>query len=217
MRIGLIILALAFLGTKTWAQAPVNYSVESKKDSITRTRDSLQSKPFVPKARSSKVYVPDSTHSPHKAFIRSAILPGWGQVYNHKIWKVPIVYGGLITLAWVGAWNQTHYRNTLAEAKARRNGTVSTGPYAALPGTADNFFTYASGYQRDFQLCILGFVGVWGINCIDAYIDAKFIHSYSIDNNLSFRITPSVINQQTYAYNSVGNYLPALKLTLAFK
>src|ERR1700744_4425691 len=47
---------------------------------------------------------------PQKATIRSAIIPGWGQIYNHKYWKVPIVYGGLVTIALIFNYNLKEYK-----------------------------------------------------------------------------------------------------------
>jgi hypothetical protein len=60
-------------------------------------------------------------------------------------------------------------------------------------------------------------LGAWGIQAIDAYIDAKFKHSYTMDNNLSIKIRPGMIGQPFYASNSLGSYAPALTITLTLK
>jgi hypothetical protein len=52
---------------------------------------------------------------------------------------------------------------------------------------------------------------------IDAYIDAKFIRSYTMDNNLSFKITPTVMDQPSYAFTNSNSYIPAVKITFTFK
>ena len=57
-------------------------------------------------------------------------------------------------------------------------------------------------YRRNRDLGILGIIGGWGIQMIDAYIDAKFIRSYTMDNNLSFKVSPAVISQPVYAFNT---------------
>jgi hypothetical protein len=112
-------------------------------------------------------------------------------------------------------WNQQQYHIFIKEAKIRRDGGTSTGPYAGYAGSYQDFFDAAAADQRNFQLCILGAVGLWGINCVDAYIDAKFIHSYSVDNNLTIRVAPTLMNQPVYALNNNG-YIPGIKLTLGF-
>src|SRR3569833_1196015 len=68
------------------------------------------------KVHKEKVYHPDTTHSPHKAVIRSLIIPGWGQIYNHRIWKVPIIYGVLGSLGVAFVFNAQNYSLFLALA-----------------------------------------------------------------------------------------------------
>ncbi|OKS87995.1 hypothetical protein RG47T_3459 [Mucilaginibacter polytrichastri] len=205
-------MALSF---NAMAQKPDFGTTRNSKDSLNRSKDSVSSKPFVPNAFNAKVYHPDSLHSPHKAFIRSAILPGWGQVYNRKYWKLPIIYGGFTLLGIAIVWNHQQYNIFIKEAKIRRDGGVSTGPYKNSTASYQDFFDAAAADQRNLQLSILGVVGVWGINCIDAYIDAKFIHSYSVDNNLTIKVAPTMLNQPVYAINNNG-YIPGIKLTLGF-
>jgi hypothetical protein len=215
MRIWFILFALVALSFNAMAQKPDFGTTRSAKDSLNRVRDSISSKPFVPKASTTKVYHPDSLHIPHKAFVRSAMVPGWGQVYNHKWWKVPLIYGGFASFGYYLVINNQDYHDYVTEAKIRRDGGVSKGKYASYSGTYQDFFNAAAGSQRNFQLCIFGILGVWGINCVDAYIDAKFIHSYSVDNNLTFKVTPTMLNQPVYALNNNG-YIPGVKLTLGF-
>jgi hypothetical protein len=217
MRNWFIFLALALCSLNALAQKPDLGTPRNSKDSLNRVRDSISSKPFVPKASNDKIYHPDSLHSPHKAFIRSAIIPGWGQVYNHRYWKLPIIYGGFGLLGYAIVWNQQQYHILIKEAKFRQNGSsgYSGGQYQYVSGGAQQFFDAAAADQRNFQLSIFGTVALWGINCIDAYIDAKFIHSYSVDNNLTFKVAPTLVNPPVYALNNNG-YIPGLKLTLAF-
>jgi len=189
-------------------------------------RDSLRSKAFSPSVVDEKVYHPDSTHKPSKAVMHSLIIPGWGQIYNKKWWKVPIVYGGLGLIGWAYAFNQTNYKENLAIAQYRKRGYVPNPnddyyelyQQYALYGYSDAAINDAvRGYRRYRDISVLGFVGMWGIQVIDAYIDAKFIHSYTMDNNLSFRITPQFINQPMYAYSSAGAYIPGLKVTFTIR
>lgn len=173
------------------------------------------------KVHKEKVYHPDTTHSPHKAVIRSLIIPGWGQIYNHRIWKVPIIYGVLGSLGVAFVFNAQNYSLFLALAKDRNHLTVPKpgdpeyDAYNRYSQVSDQqIYDVKDAYRRDRDLCILGTLLFWGINTIDAYIDAKFIHSYTLDNNFSMHITPSLLNQPTYAQSSLKSYIPGIKLTV---
>jgi hypothetical protein len=207
------------LSTALFAQQPDTVKI-NKTDLQNRRQDSITSKPFVPKVRGEKVYHPDSTHSPHKAVMRSLKLPGLGQVYNHQWWKVPLIYGGLGALGYYTAYNYSEYQNLSKEARARRDGNseyLKTSKYANITGTSDIFQNAANSASRNYQLCILGIAAVWGVNIIDAYIQAKFQHSYSMDNNLGLKITPGLISQPLYAFNNIGTFTPVLKVTFTLK
>jgi len=208
------------------AQKPEIPVKKSKADSTQAKHDSLRSKPFVPKITGEKIYHPDSNHSPHLAVIRSLFVPGWGQIYNHKWWKVPLVYAGLGGFAVFFVKNQGYFDEDLAIAKYREKGTV--------PNPGDKYYNTYILYQtynvtdqavndqvradeRNRDLCIFGFLGMWALQTIDAYIDAKFMHSYSMDNNFTFKVTPGIINPPVYAQNFNGSIIPGLKLTFTLK
>ena len=209
------------------AQKPDTISKSAKtgsRDTLISTRnDTIAEKEHVPKIKKEKDFHPDSTHSPHLAVMHSLMLPGWGQVYNHQWWKVPLVYAGLGLLVDAIVFNNTNYNEFLALSKYREFGTT--------PQPADKYYGQAilysqvssqalydatDGYRRNRDLCILGFVGAWAINAIDAYIDAKFIHSFTVDNNLSMQVRPTVINQTMFAQNLSGSNIPGLKVTFTF-
>src|SRR5438128_2644559 len=76
-------------------------------------RDSLRSNLVIPKVKKERVFYPDSTHSPKKAVMHSLMIPGWGQVYNHRWWKVPAIYGVLGLISWAYLFNRTYYDETL--------------------------------------------------------------------------------------------------------
>jgi len=209
-----------------WAQRPDFSPPKTKADSVKAKLDSIKSKAFAPSIVDEKVYHPDSTHSPRKAVMRSLMVPAWGQLYNHKWWKVPIVYGGLGLIGWMYVFNQSNYTQNLAIAQYRRRGYV--------PGPNDDYYElyrlYAQynysdpaindavrSYRRYRDLSVLLFAAGWGIQIIDAYIDAKFIHSYTMDNNLSFKISPQIMNQPMLAYGFSGSYVPGLKVTFTFR
>jgi hypothetical protein len=187
---------------------------------------------FTPKLKKEKVYHPDSTHVPSVAVKRSLILPGLGQIYNRKYWKLPIVYGGLGLLASAIIFNQKYFQQFLALARIKSLGRlpVQGDPeyasyvkyktqYNLYSTQSLDFFSNASyAYQRNRDLSILGVLGLWGIQAIDAYIDAKFMSSFTVDNDLSMKVTPSLINQPAYAMANVSNaYIPGIKITFTLK
>jgi hypothetical protein len=210
------------------AQKPDTSSVapKSKKDTLISTkRDTAAAKSFTPKKKE-KVYHPDSTHSPHKAIIRSLLIPGWGQLYNHRWWKVPIIYGGIGLLGWAIVFNNTYYNEFLALSIYSEHGiTPLPGAkyyaqyqqYTAAGVSAQALYDAEDSYRRNRDLCILGVVGAWTINVIDAYIDAKFINSYTMDNSLAMKVTPSLLNQPTFAQNLNGSLIPGIKITFTLK
>lgn len=170
--------------------------------------------PFKPKSEQpkDKVYHPDSTHSPHKAILKSLALPGLGQIYNHHYWKLPIVYGGFAGLGYSYYFAQTNYKLYLKETVAREHG--SKGDTVRFGKVSPNQLTpYVDFYHRNRDLTIIATVAFWGIQAIDAYIDAKFQHSYTMDNNLGFKVMPIMISEPLFAYR----YVPGIKLTLRMR
>ena len=186
-------------------------------------RDSLRSNLVVPKVKKEKVYNPDSTHSPVKAVMHSLMIPGWGQVYNRRWWKVPVIYGGLGLIAWAYLFNRTYYDETLNVVRFRNQGKVPAPgtPYYKVfndyaPYSTQTLTNAVLGARRNRDLSIIGFCAAWGIQIIDAYIDAKFIHSYTMDDNLTFKVKPTVLGQPMLAGNFNGSVIPGLKITFTF-
>jgi hypothetical protein len=201
------------------AQQPDTVAVKNKKDSLNRVKDSVTSKRYYPKVTKEKTYHPDSLHDPHKAVMRSLMIPGWGQLYNHRWWKLPLVYGGLGLLGDVVVYNQKYYKLFLKEALLREKGIVGTAQNNDLLKNVsnDDVVSYTNSYRRDRDLGILGFLGGWGIQMVDAYIDAKFIRSYTMDNNLSIKVSPTTIGTPVYALSSNSTFIPAIKITFTLR
>lgn len=212
------------------AQKPDTVAHKNTTDDKYRKLDSASSKPFVPKySKKVKVYHPDTLHSPHKAVIRSLILPGWGQAYNHHWWKIPLIYGGLGSLASAAISNYKDYKDFLAVVRFKQLGKPSSDPmYANDPRVGlyqkygensrislDALINAKDGSFRNFEISIMGFLAVWGVNVVDAYIYAKLKHSYSMDNNFGIKVSIDAL-QPMYASN-FNNFTPALKLTITLK
>ncbi|WP_419801297.1 DUF5683 domain-containing protein [Mucilaginibacter sp.] len=214
MRKPLILFLLLFFcaGTIFAQKKPL----KNKRDTVNTRGDTTSVLvPFKPRAEQpkDKVYHPDSTHSPHKAIIKSLTIPGTGQIYNKQYWKLPIVYGGFAGLAYSFYVAQTNYKDYLKQAVALQRGDLGD---TEKFGTASlqTIIVYKDFYHRNRDLTIIGTVAFWGIQAIDAYIAAKFQHSYTMDNNLSFKILPEIINSPALAY---GGFAPGLKLVMKMR
>jgi len=143
------------------------------------------------------------------------MLPGSGQIYNHHYWKLPLVYGGFAGLGYSYYVAQTNYKAFLKQATAlSRNdkANIDTVKFGNLP--LAQITPYVDFYHRNRDLTVIFTVAFWGIQAIDAYIDAKFQHSYTMDNNLGFKVIPTIISAPSLAY---GGYIPGLKVTLRMK
>jgi hypothetical protein len=228
----LLIFLLTWFAIPAKAQAP-EFNKETKKDSINQRSDSVTQKRFAPKVKhDNRLYHPDSTHDPHKAIIRSLIVPGWGQLYNNQWWKVPIIYAGLGLLVDAIIFNEHNYAPNLVVAHYYEEGQTLSGP-GSLPTTAKDYLLFqeytdygvtatqvdgfVDSYRRDRDLSIIGFLGAWGIQVLDAYIDAKFKQSYTMDEDFSFKVEPTILNQQPIYSFASGPIIPGLKLTFAIR
>lgn len=148
---------------------------------------------------------------PGRAIRRSAILPGWGQVTNGRWWKVPIIYGGFIGLGLAVDFNQKYYRKFIRELQFRDEFPDKTrDPDLVRITDQQGLIQYKDYYRRNRDLSVLAAVGLYAINIIDAYVDAKFFR-FDISDELGFKIQPSLIPTVSHAYNSP---VPAIKIQL---
>ncbi|HMO34311.1 MAG TPA: DUF5683 domain-containing protein [Lacibacter sp.] len=154
--------------------------------------DSLR-QPTAPTADTANVSLLRPPHSPRKATIRSAILPGWGQVYNKKYWKVPIVYGALGTCVGFFFYNRTEY---IAARDAYRY-KVDNDPSNDFlidprfrPVDAEAIRRYRNDVRQNVDYSVLAFLVCWGLNVVDATVDGH-LKSFEVGENLSMRIHPS--------------------------
>lgn len=136
-------------------------------------------------------------HSPRAAAIRSAILPGLGQIYNKKYWKLPIVYGALGTTAAIFFYNLNNYRDTRfayhVKYNMRVNGTDSM-KFSQIkdilkPLSEESLRFYRDQFRRDIDYSALIFVLFWGLNIVDAAVDAH-LKTFDVSPDLGFKVKP---------------------------
>lgn len=131
--------------------------------------------------------------NPTKAGLYSAVLPGLGQFYNKKYWKIPIVWGAVGAGVGIAVWNDNQYRRYREYYIAKLNGTpnefVDSHPWldkVALGNAQDR-----AKRQRDYAIAITGLIYI--LNIVDAVVDAHLYESRH-DPDLSF--SPAVIQDQ---------------------
>ena len=171
--------------------------VHAQRDTLPRTiitsNDTTIKRPIPPAGK--KVDSVLKYHSPKKAAIRSAILPGLGQIYNKKYWKLPIVYGALGITGSVFAYNLKNYRDIRFAYKAKFLAGGSPPDSSLLPYVRPNLagfdintlLNYRNEFRRNIDYTVLIFIALWGLNVVDATVDAH-LKSFDVSPDLSFRI-----------------------------
>ena len=178
-------------------------------DSTGRTIVADTTNPSVPTDSLSKVAEPvkdkkvDSVlkvHSPRKAIIRSAIIPGWGQIYNKKYWKLPLVYGALGGTAYVFFDNIKIYKDSRFAYKAKYKASLpfdqgrdSTDYFKIKPEyviySLESLRANRDQFRKYIDYSVLFFVFFWGLNVVDAAVDAH-LKSFDVSPDLSLMIKP---------------------------
>lgn len=146
--------------------------------------------------------------APAKAAFYSALVPGLGQAYNKKYWKIPIVYAGLGAGIYFYTWNNKKYHEFRDEYKRRLAGTED--PNHPIYGGLDNerLINGQKFHQRNRDLSALITAGIYILNIVDANVDAHLMQ-FNVNENLS--VSPDIYqNQIDYKYNT------GLRLTYNF-
>ncbi len=179
------------------------HSFSQKKPDTTAPAPTEQQKVLTKKdsATGAEKFVPDSIartiHSPRKAALRSALLPGWGQAYNKKYWKIPLVYGALGVTAYAFNFNITQYKRVQFAYRAlitkdtvmQKMVDADLQPFIKANATND-LRNYRNGYRKDIDYSVLIFLFFWGLNVVDATVDAH-LKGFDVSDDLSLKIKPS--------------------------
>ncbi len=142
---------------------------------------------------------------PKRAMWLAIVIPGAGQIYNRKYWKLPIVYGGFLGCAYAMRWNNQMYQdysqayldimdndpNTKSYTQFLHLGTQITS--ANESRYKQIFKSRKDKYRRWRDLSFFCMLGVYALSIIDAYVDAS-LSSFDISDDLSLQIEPAVMN-----------------------
>lgn len=156
------------------------------------------------KKRDWATWAPD----PKRAMWLAIVVPGAGQIYNRKYWKLPIVYGGFLGCAYAWRWNNQMYRDYSQAYMDIMDDDPNTQSYNQFLHLGmeinddnkeryQNLFKRRKDYYRKYRdLSIFCLIGVYALSVIDAYVDAS-LSQFDISKDLSLKIEPSIINNHS--------------------
>lgn len=221
-------MALLWLGTTQAMAQKDSLAVESLslEDSITIDSASL-SKALAPKALRKKrnwvTWRPDTK----RAMWLALVLPGAGQIYNRKYWKLPIIYGGFVGCAYAMSWNNQMYHDysqAYLDIMDDDPNTQSYNQFLHLGAKIDasNIERYKEifrkrkdRYRRWRDMSMFVMIGVYAFSVIDAYVDAS-LSEFDISDDLSLRVEPTVINNNQRTRNPLRSSTLGLQCSLTF-
>ena len=221
-------MALLWLGTTQAMAQKDSLAVESLslEDSITIDSASL-SKALAPKALRKKrnwaTWRPDTK----RAMWLALVLPGAGQIYNRKYWKLPIIYGGFVGCAYAMSWNNQMYHDYSQAYLDIMDDDPNTQIYnqflhLGAQIDASNIERYKEifrkrkdRYRRWRDMSMFVMIGVYAFSVIDAYVDAS-LSEFDISDDLSLRVEPTVINNNQRTRNPLRSSTLGLQCSLTF-
>jgi hypothetical protein len=219
MRIWLVLSVLCFSFAIAKAQSPVKKPIDTSKQQL----DTL----------GNPIYINLGKEAGRKAFQKSLMFPGLGQIYNYGlvvkdvqsgavkgkriaqklyiIGKLAGIYAGGTFLVMSYTQNRSDYKETLSELQYRQENGGKPKPggrFENYPNT-EALNVGKNIYKRNSQVVLISLVGLYALNAIDAYVTAR-LKFFNIDNTLGVKVSPSMINSNTM-YGFSAN--PSLKLT----
>ena len=145
--------------------------------------------------------------NPQRALWLALVIPGGGQIYNRKYWKLPIVYGGFLGCIYALTWNNMMYKDysqAFLDISDEDPGTKSYEKFMHLGRVIDDsnieryktiFKNRKDKYRRWRDLSFFVMVGIYALSVIDAYVDAE-LSVFDISKDLSLKVQPTVIGSQ---------------------
>ncbi len=144
-----------------------------------------------------------------KAALRSTILPGLGQVYNKKYWKVPIVYGIIAIPVSLYSYNRKWYnltRNAYTIRSTNDSANFNKISPELIPLSNEALRLYRNEFRKNMDFSILGILLAWGLNVVDATVDGH-LRGFDISDEVSLRLAPKL---------STGNMSGQMGLSATF-
>jgi hypothetical protein len=191
-------------------------SAQEKTDSMLVTDSLRQTVAAAPKtlfvdsiAKSKKAKTPKDWSTwrpnPKRALWLALVIPGGGQIYNRKYWKLPLIYGGFMGCIYALSWNNSMYKDysqAYIDLMDNDPNTQSYNQFLHLGNTInsqnkkqyeDIFKKRRDKYRRWRDLSFFVMLGVYALSVIDAYVDAE-LSVFDISKDLSMKVEPTIIN-----------------------
>ena len=168
------------------------------------------------------------TPNPNRALWLALVIPGGGQIYNRKYWKLPIIYGGMMGCIYALTWNNMMYRDysqAYLDIMDDDPQTQSYNQFLHLGNqiTPENtqrwqeiFRKRKDRYRRWRDMSMFCLIGVYALSVIDAYVDAE-LSEFDISKDLSLKVAPTVIpGGSSFSSGSLENSAVGVNLGLRF-
>ena len=179
-------------GNFLWGQVNNN-------DSLTLTADTIITK------KQKKIHKPTI---PWKAALMSGLLPGLGQIYNRKYWKLPIVWGAIGTVGYFIVDQHIKYIGYRDAYRSWINDSIILPGYQQYQFNPNGLKSERDQYERSRNVLTIIAAALWVLNIVDASVDAH-LSSFDVSPDLSMKLQPATFFT---AYNNT----PAVGLSLTF-
>jgi hypothetical protein len=166
------------------------------------------------------------TPNPQRALWLALVIPGGGQIYNRKYWKLPLVYGGFIGCLYAMNWNNGLYKDYSQAYLDITDNDPATASYnkflhLGMQITPENESRYKEifrkrkdKYRRWRDLSFFVLCGVYALSVIDAYVDAE-LSVFDISKDLSLRVEPAFLDNHS-SRNPINSSSIGLQCSLNF-
>ncbi len=150
---------------------------------------------------------------PRKAIYLSLAFPGGGQLYNKRWWKVPIVWGGFVALAYAADYNTRNYRLLRDAYIAELAGEEH--PFSGTRLQANDLRRLRDQFDKNKQLSYIGMVGLHLVQAAEAFVDSH-LKTFDVSDDLSLRMQPAFLDTSPGRRESIPRMTPGIGVILAF-
>lgn len=203
------------------AVVPELYVIEDNMDDTIKNTQANTKKKIEEQPIKKDYFKPD----PKKATWYAIVCPGLGQIYNRSYWKLPILYGGMLTFTYLIRWNGGMYNDYHNAYHDILDSDPNTQSYLSLVPEYDGSQTWLQStlkskterYRRARDLSTFGMVALYLVSVVDAFVDAH-LYDFTVTDDLTMRLEP-VFNTNGFGgsmYDSQSMYV-GLQCSFSFK